>query len=179
MNRTSLIRLGGIAAVVGSVVYTVFGLLVPFLEPMFFVLLALGAMVATVALHALQSELYGLPGMFASLTVIIGVVLILGSNLGLAEGLPWPLPERIFMVSVLVAALGMVALGIATSVARLLPWWCGVALLVGGFGFVGPVLALSWSGFFMRLLAGVAWAVVGYALFRAGTRLPEQPSRVR
>jgi drug/metabolite transporter (DMT)-like permease len=179
MERNSLIRLGGIAAMVGGVAYTVLGLLVPFLEPMFFVLLALGAMVATVALHVLHRERYGLPGTLASLTVIIGVVLILGSNLGLTEGLPWPLPERIFMVGVLAAALGMVALGIATIVARLLPWWCGVALLVGGFGFVGPVLALSWSGFFMGLLAGVAWAVVGYALLRAGLRLSEQPSRVR
>jgi hypothetical protein len=179
MNRTSLIRLGGIAAVVGSVVYTVLGLLVPFLEPMFFVLLALGAMVATVALHALHGERYGLPGMFASLTVIIGVVLILGSNLGLTEGLPWPLSERIFMVSVLVAALGLVALGIATIAARLLPWWCGVALMVGGIGFVRPMLALPWSGFFMGLLTGAAWAVVGYALLRAGSRRFEQPSRVR
>jgi hypothetical protein len=179
MERNSLIRLGGIAAVVGGVAYTALGLLIPFLEPMFFVLLALGAMVAIVALHALQKERYGLPGTLGSLTVFIGVVLILGSNLGLTEGLSWPLPERIFMVGVLVAALGMVALGIATIAVRLLPWWCGVALLVGGFGFVGPMLALSWSGFFMGLLAGVAWAVVGYALLRAGSRLSEQPSRVR
>jgi hypothetical protein len=179
MERNSLIRLGGLAAAVGGVAYTALGLLVPFLEPMFFVLLALGAMVAIPALHALQRERYGVPGTLASLTVLIGVVLMLGSNLGLTEGLPWPLPERIFMVGVLVAALGMVALGIATIAARVLPWWCGVALMVGGLGFVGPMLALSWAGFSIGLLAGVAWAVVGYALLRARARLPEQPSRVR
>lgn len=179
MKRTSLIRIGGLAAMVGGVAYTALSLLVPFLEPMFFVLLALGAMVAIAALHALQRERYGLPGMLASLTVFIGVVVILGSNLGLTGGLPWPLPERISIVGVLVAALGMVALGIATIAARVLPWWCGVALIVGGIGFVGPMLALSWTGFFMGLLAGVAWALVGYALFRAGTRQTQQPSRVR
>jgi hypothetical protein len=163
---------------VGGVAYTVLGLLVPFLEHMFFVLLALGVMVAIAALHVLQRGRYGLPGTLASLTIFIGVVLILGSNLGFTEGLPWPLPERIFMVGVVVAALGMVALGIATKAARVLPWWCGVALMVGGFGFVGPMLALPWTGFFV-LLAGVAWAVVGYALLRARAHLPEQPSRVR
>jgi len=146
---------------------------------MFFVLLALGAVVAIAALHALQRERYGLPGTLASLSVFIGVVLILGSNLGLTEGLPWPLPERIFMVGVLVTALGMVALGIATIAARVLPWWCGVALMVGGFAFAGPMLALSWAGFFMGLLAGPAWALVGFAVFRASTRQAQQPSQVR
>jgi hypothetical protein len=179
MKRTSLIRLGGLAAMVGGVAYTALGLLVPFLEPIFFVLLAIAAMVAIAALHALQRERYGLPGTLASLTVFIGVVLILGSNLGFTEGLPWPLPERIFLVGVVVAALGMVALGIATVAARVLPWWCGAALMVGGFGFLGPVLALSWTGFYMVLLGGVAWAVVGYALLRARARLPERPARVR
>jgi hypothetical protein len=179
MKRTDLIRLGGLAAMVGGVAYTALGLLAPFLEPMFFVLLVLGAMVAIVTLHTLQREHYGLSGMLASLTVLIGVVLILGSSLGLTEGLPWPLPERIFMVGALVAALGMVAVGIATIAARLLPWWCGIALMVGGFGFLGPMLALSWIGFSIGLIGGVGWVVVGYALLRAASRLSEQPSRVR
>ncbi len=160
---------------VGGVAYTALGLLVPFLEPMFFVLLALGAMAAIAALHALQRERYGLRGTLASLTVFIGVVLVLGINLGFTEGLPWPLPEGIFVVGVVVAPLGMVALGISTIAARVLPWWCGAALIVGGFGFVGVWLV----GFFMGPLVGVAWAVVGYALFRAATRQTQQPSRVR
>ena len=179
MSRTGLIRLAALAAMVGGVAYTGLGLLIPFLEPMYFVLLALGAMVAIVALHALQRERYGLPGKLSSLSVFLGVVLALGSNLGLTEGLPWPIPERIWMVSVLVAVLGMVALGIATMAAGVLPWWCGVGLIVGGFGFAGPMLVLSWIGFVMGLLAGVAWAVVGYALLRAGAPQSEQPSRVR
>jgi hypothetical protein len=173
MERNGLIRLGGLAALVGGVAYTALGLLVPFLEPMFFVLLAIGVMVAITALHILQRERYGSPGALASLTVIIGAVLILGSNLGLTEGLPWPLPERIFIVGALVAALGMVALGIATVVARVLPWWCGVALIIGGFGFAGPMLALPWTGFSIALLAGLPWAVVGYALLRARAHLTE------
>ena len=131
------------------------------------------------ALHALQRERYSLPGVLAYLTVFIGVGLILGSNLGLTEGRPWPLPDRIFMVGVLVAALGMVALEIATIAAWVLPRWRGIALMVGGFGFAGPMLALSWTGFFMGLLAGVARAAVGHALLRARARLPEHPSQVQ
>ena len=179
MKRTGLIRLGGLAAMVGGVAYTALGLLVPFLEPMFYVLLTISAVVAIAALHALQGERYGISGALASLSVLIGVMLILGSTLGLTEGLPWPLPERIFMVGALVAALGMVALGIATQAAGVLPWWCAVALMVGGVGFMGPVLALFLAGFSIGLLAGVAWALVGFALLRARARLPEQPSRVR
>jgi hypothetical protein len=179
ISSSNLIRLGGLAAVVGGIVYAALTLLIPFLEPMFFSLLGLGIMVAVAALHLLHRERYGLPGTLASLTIFIGVVLILGSNLGFTEGLPWPLPERIFMVGVVVGALGMVALAIATITARVLPWWCGAALMVGGFGFAGSVLALSWTGFFLGLLVGVAWAVVGYAILRARVRLPEHPSRVR
>ena len=175
MNHSGLTRLGGLAAIVGGSAYTALSLLVPFLEPMFFVLLALAVLVAVAALYALQRERYGLPGTLASLTVFIGVVLILSSNLGFTEGLPWPLPEIIFTVSAVVAPLGMVALGISTIAARVLPWWCGAALIVGGFGLVGAVLV----GFFTNLLGGVAWAVVGYALLRAAARLPQQPSRVR
>jgi hypothetical protein len=179
ISSSNLIRLGGLAAVVGGIVYAALTLLIPFLEPMFFSLLGLGIMVAVAALHLLQRERYGLPGTLAYLTIFIGIVLILGSNLGFTEGLPWPLPERIFMVGVVVGALGMVALAIATITARVLPWWCGAALMVGGFGFAGSVLALSWTGFFLGLLVGVAWAVVGYAILRARVRLPEHPSRVR
>jgi hypothetical protein len=32
---------------------------------------------------------------------------------------------------------------------------------------------------FLWPLMGVPWALVGYAVFRAATRLPEQPSRVQ
>jgi hypothetical protein len=175
MKHTSLIHVGGLAAMVGGLAYTALSLLVPFLEPMFFVLLALAALVAVAALHALQRERYGLPGTLASLSVVIGVVLILGSNLGITEGLPWPLPEGIFLAGVVLAPLGMVALGIASIATRLLPWWCGAGLIVGGFGFGGPVLV----GSFTNLLGGVAWALVGYGIFRAGKHLPERPSRVR
>ena len=92
------------------------------------------------------------------------------SNLGFTEGLPWPLPERIFAVGQFAAALGMVALGTAIVAARVLPWWCGAALVVGGLGLVSQIMVVGWTGFFTGLLAGVAWALVGYAVFREGAR---------
>jgi hypothetical protein len=179
MKRTNLIWLGGPAAMVGGVAHTAPGLLGTVFGGYVLRLAGVRRYGAIAALHALQRERYGLPGALPSLTVFIGVGLMLGSNLGLTEGLPWPLPERIFMVGVLVAALGMGALGLATIAARVLPWWCGIALMVGGFGFAGPMLALSWTGFFMGLLAGAAWVVAGYALLRARARLPERPSQVQ
>ena len=54
-----------------------------------------------------------------------------------------------------------------TVVLRVLPGWGGVALIVGG-------LSLE-----LAALAGVAWATVGYAIFRAAGRRTERPSRVR
>ncbi len=86
MANSGLIRLGGLAAMVGGVVYTTLGLLVPFLAPLFFYLLVLGATAALVALHILQRGRYGLPGALASLTTFVGLAVIVVSNLGLTEG---------------------------------------------------------------------------------------------
>ncbi len=179
MATSGLIRLGGLAAMVGGVVYTALGLLVPFLAPLLFSLLVLGATAAIAALHVLQRGRYGLPGALASLTAFVGLAVIIVSNLGLTEGLPWPLPERIFVVGQFTAALGMVALGTAVVAARVLPWWCGAALVVGGLGLISQIIVVGWMGFFTGLLAGVAWALVGYSVFRVGARQAQQPPRVR
>ena len=174
MTSSVLIRLGGLAAILGGVAYTAVGLLVPFLQSLLFILLAPGAMAAIAALHVLQKERYGLLGALASLTAFIGVTFILVSNLGVTEGLAWPLPELIFSVGSLVAAVSMSVLGAVTIVARELPRWCGASLVVGGIIFAGwLVLPMVWP------LEGVAWALVGYAVFRAGARRSERPSRVR
>ena len=66
MATSGLIRLGGLAAMLVGVAYSALGLLVPFLAPLFFSLLALGATAAIVALHILQGGRYGLPGALAS-----------------------------------------------------------------------------------------------------------------
>ncbi len=75
----------------------------------------------------------------------------------------------------MLATLGGIGLGALTIAVGVLPRWGGVALIVGSLSLQPAALL----GELFVALAGVAWALVGFAIFRTGTRLPEQPSRVR
>lgn len=190
MNRTDLIRLGELAAIVGGVANVTLGLVVwlcipncprslVYVLPAFFVLLVFGAMAAIAALHLLQRERYGLLGTLAFLLAFVSVAMIFVGELrslviGVSQGslgaaaASWP-----FIIGLLVATVGLPAYAAVTITAGELPWWCGAALLAGS-----PLVGLFLYIFFDSLL-GVPWLVVGYAIFRAGTRQTQQPSRVR
>jgi MFS family permease len=131
----------------------------------------------------LQRELYG-PGAWeryglgalSSLMSLVGIALILVGDLGDIGGLRYqvladlrPVAMNLFLIGLLVATVGILALGVATIAARKLPWWCGAALIAGS-----PPIAL-----FLGPLMGVPWVLVGYAVFRAGSRQTERPSQVR
>jgi hypothetical protein len=65
------------------------------------------------------------------------------------------------VLGLLLATGGLITLGIVTISARVLPWWCGAALIAGNpiFGFfLGDLLGAG-------LLWGVSWVVVGFAAF--------------
>ncbi len=130
-------------------------------------LLALGVM-AIVALDAQKGRRYGLIATLASLTVAVGVATILvGMSIGVDTPESSNLSALILIVGALVVTVGLVALGIATIAAGVLPWWCGAALIASPiFALLGP-------------LGGVPLVLVGFAIFRAGGRVSEQPSRVR
>src|ERR687897_22039 len=193
MTRTSLIRLGGLVSIVGGVSYATLGIMTWLCTPncpgssgyvvlAFFVLLAFSAMVALASLHAIQRERYGLLGTLAFLVAIVGVAMIFVSEsrslilvlwLGSpgAGGVSW-----LFIIGLLVATVGLIAYGVATITATVLPWWCGVALIAGSpfvglfFYLISPV---------EDSLLGVPWVLVGYAIFRVGVHQAEPPSRVR
>ena len=92
-------------------------------------------------------------------------------------------------VGVLAATVGVLALGIATIAGRVLPWWCGALIILGSppaaLLFILPYSLGSLLGLLLRSLGifplaapvgvawlGIAWALVGYVLFRrAGDRL--------
>ena len=148
----------------------------------FFVLLAFSAMVALASLHAIQRQRYGLLGTLAFLVAIVGVAMIFVSEsrsliTALWQGSPgaggvsW-----LFIIGLLVATVGLIAYGVTTKTAQVLPWWCGVALIAGS-PFVGLFLYLFSP--VEDSLVGVAWVLVGFSIFRAATHLPEHPSRVR
>ena len=174
MTSSIFIRIGGLATMVGAV-----SSYATIWSPEWLFVLQLSVMVfpAIVALHALQRERerYGLPGTLASLASFVGLTLIIVS---------WPLEALLFLnVGLALATVGLLALGPITIAARVMPWWCGTALIVGsplgvalGMVFLWP-LGLDETAIILPL--GVGWVLVGYAVFRSAGHLPEQPSRVR
>ena len=78
------------------------------------------------------------------------------------------------LIDIMLVGLAGIGLGVVTIAARVLPWWCGGALIVGGPGFAFAALFDELWG----VLVGIAWALMGYAVFRATNR-SQQPSRPR
>jgi hypothetical protein len=179
MNRTGLIRLGGLAAMVGSVVFALVLLLRPWLDGMLaeavtlpmFVLLVVVVSVAIVATMALlRGTRHSGLGILACGVSLVGVVLVF---VGLLMGF---VGIYVIPVGVLVALGGLGVLANLTTRTNTLPWWGGVALVAGGFSFI---LVLYLYHTLEDSLIGVPWLVVGFAIFRAATRQAQQPSRVR
>src|SRR5215203_4033 len=186
MNWSILIRLAGITAIVGGIVYAVGSLLLargPVLGGEFLLyagsigsgffvpLLPVGAAVVIGALHALQREHYGLAGAVVTLISLISLALVVGA---LAAGVNFASISdcaclTVLGWSLLVATVSIPLLGRLTMTAGVVPRWCGVALIFGC-----PLLCIL-----VAPLGGVAWALVGFAIFRAGAYQAEQPSRVR
>lgn len=190
MSSSNLIRLGGLVAMVCGMALAVLWILAVVAgeleegaawEAPATHLLMVGAMAAIAALHALQSQHYGLPGTVASLASLVGLAMYLvGDGVAYALGEDFGVfPATIFLVVVglLAATVGLLVLGVVTLEAGVLPGWCGAALIAGN-PMVGFYLYFFFYGFLMSLF-GVAWAVVGYAIFRAAGRRPERPPRVR
>jgi drug/metabolite transporter (DMT)-like permease len=194
VKRNDLIRLGGLVAMLCGVLYVV-GRYRSSLEagpP--FVLLLVGAMVATGCVaFLLQRERYGRPGVLASLVSFVGLALVLWANQvinsirGTDPQADWAFTA--LTLGILAATVGLVVLAIITTNARVLPWWFGVALVAGSpFGvlllmmlpsmFSESLLEGPWQ-LAVEALVGVPWVLVGYAVFRAGSRRSEQHSRVR
>jgi hypothetical protein len=128
-------------------------------------------MAAIAALHAIQRERYGWRGTLASFVAFVGTALVIvGMPLVIAGGAhaDWlGIAQWIVLAGLLAMTLGLVSLGFVTITTRKLPWWSGAALIASPiFAVLGP-------------LVGVPWVLVGYAVFRAESRLPERPSRVR
>ena len=188
MSSAILVRLGGLVAMVGGGGVVVLWLVAsedwlaadwlgsPLASPAIHSLMV-SAMAAIVALHALQSQRYGLPGTVASLAAFVGLAMyLLGAGIAYARDdffLAFRDTTFLVVLGLLLATLGLIALGIVTLKAGVLPWWCGAALMAGN-PLVGFFLAI-WPG----VLLGVPWIVVGYAIFRVASREPERPPRVR
>jgi hypothetical protein len=184
MTSSSIIRWGGIAAMLGGVFWVVWNLLYrvsfqaaggPFSHGLL-LLAALLTLAGLVGLHALQGGNYGRIGRAGFYTAAVGLlaqalaalVLLMGS-----EALLW----LVAPVGSLTVLVGQVLYGAATLQARVLPRWCGLGLIV-----VPPIAFYLNSKVFYGSLAlfGVLWVALGYVLWsRRGTPTEQQPSRVR
>jgi len=194
--------LGGLLAIVGGLAATTLGLLYVFqawgmtldftakallkghYEGPISTMLFIGVLIAIPALHFTQRRYYGGGGALFSAAAFAGLVLIpVGWFMpSVAVGAP------LAIAGVLAASVGIVGLGMIVTIStRVLPWWCGIALIAGSPPGVGILfIAISPLGMTGILpgeifwaLAGIPWIVVGYAVFRAATQQTQQPSRVK
>jgi hypothetical protein len=175
LSSLDVIRWGGVAAMLGGVVFVVNGLLglinkhAQYLDVIFVVALLL-VIVGLVGFHTLQKGNYGRIGRAGFYTVVIAtlaqilglVVLILGSAV-----LEWLIP-----IGSLAVLVGFVLYGAATLQAKVLPRWCGIGFIIG----LPVTIALGevW-GF---VVFGLLWLALGYVLWSKRGTAAEQPSRV-
>ncbi len=162
---------------VGSAVLALLLLLRPSNGPIFFLLVVVvGVAVAAIA-ALLRRTSYGKLAVLASVGSWVGLALTSISLPSVIQNFDALIPAFTLLIGglVLIVALGtLVVLCIATNVLR---WWGSVALVAGPliFYFASTVF-FSPS---VNSLIGVAWMIVGYAIFRAATRQTARPSRVR
>jgi hypothetical protein len=133
-----------------------------------------GALVAVVGLHALQSPSgrYGRLGAVGSLLTFIGYsIMFVVSAISTVQGAQALLTVRLTGgVAVLV---GSILLGAMTIRARVVPWWCGVLLIVAfPLGDFSNAVVRGGEG----ILLGLLWGSVGYALLRGSLHTPSQSS---
>ena len=121
-----------------------------------------------------------LAAVFPTLLLLLGVAAaIAGLHRGQSLAGPAFEPSLLFLISgLLIASLDLVGLGVVTMVVRVLPRWVGALIILGS----PPCLLFVPSAFenllayeaLHPLLSGVAWTLVGYALFRVPVRADPQ-----
>ena len=173
MGSSVIIRLGALVSVIGGLAATTLGLLYV-LQARGIVLdftamallkghyetpvanmLLIGVLAGIVALHLIQRRHYGRLGVLASIAAIGGIAMVVIGYLvsGLDSDTAFAMSIPLLTVGVVVASTGIVLLGIATIAARVLPRWCGIALIAGSppvvailFMFLAPLAMLGLPG---------------------------------
>ncbi|HEY5846422.1 MAG TPA: hypothetical protein VIT42_06495 [Microlunatus sp.] len=175
--NTAIVRRGGWAGLVAAVLLvlsTVVSQIAPigtiyrspsaYLHQVLLLLAYAAILVAVLGLHARHrgQPRYGRLGGVGTVMTLIGygaVALIVG--IGIVMGSRVLNEVRIGAAVVLL--IGSVLLGIALLRARLLPWWCGVLLIVAfPLGDVANGVFAGAEG----LLLGLLWGLVGAALLK-------------
>ena len=198
MSSSDLMRWGGLAALVGGVLFVVAELLgLPTIniesfsetatttsfaiQTTTFLLGVVLMLLGLVGLYARQSEAAGALGLIGFLVAFLGTVLIGGfmwASVFIAPALATEVPEVVdagpppgLLPTFIIFAVGWLLFGIATLRGRVFPRAAAILLIVGA---VVTILPLP----FTTLVFDVAVAWLGFALFTGREASAEQPPRV-
>ncbi len=168
MSSSSLIQWGAVGFMLGGVAWVASGLMVVFANPIMgpapaYPVVVMVALLLTVAglvgLHVLQRESYGHIGRVGFYTALVGITLqILGTGAPLWGGSDLIWPWLRFPVGFVVVLVGFVLLGVATLLARALPRWYGVVLII-----LQPVSVILLA--YGNVWRGLVLVVLGYELW--------------
>ena len=187
---SNVVRWGGFGGVVAAVMWVLSAILIflampqrvsfnsfsDYLHQIVLLVAYAGTLLAIVGLHALQSESssYGHVGATGSLITFVGyaivfVVVIVSILEGGASLL------TVCLAGAAAVLIGSILLGAMTIRTRILPWWCGVLLIIAfPLGDLSNAVLEGGEG----ILLGMLWGVVGYALLSRSGTVAEQPSPV-
>jgi hypothetical protein len=184
-----MVRLGGLAGLAAAVAFLVSGILTfiappqggpssfsDYLLEILVVAAFVLALLSIVGLHTAQrhSGRYGILGAAGFWLTLLGYVIVLViAHLTLLAGGEPILSVR--LVGALLVLVGSIVLGAMTIRARVVPWWCGVLLIVG-FP-LGDILNSVAAGS-EKIVFAIVWGSIGYALLSLRGTVAEQPSRV-
>ena len=208
-SASNLLRLGGLAAMVGGVLFLAFpfvglvGYLFLYLGlpdrdyPVLYVLYGVSSVVAfllvpvgMVGIHVLQRHSYGREALFGFWLVVVGSLVVLGGvvffTLGESEDVLQATPPLVWVaLGLLGLVVGLVSMVVGFALYGVATLQAKVLPRWCGVAFIAalPVaLALSVSLHFssMFLVFGLAWLALGYALWaRREAPAVQQPRRVR
>ena len=198
MSSSNLMRWGGLAALVGGVLFLVAELLgLPTLnretfsetattasfaiQQLLFLLGVVFVLLGLLGLYVRQSEAAGALGLIGFLVAFLGTVLIGGflwASAFIAPDLAVVAPQFLdegppsgYFLTFITFSLGWLLFAVSTLRARVFPRAAAILLIVGA---VLPFLPLP----FTTVVFAVAVAWLGFALFTEGETSAEQPSRV-
>jgi Co/Zn/Cd efflux system component len=188
---SNVVRWGGLAGLVAAVMWVLTAIFIILLAtpqrvsfnsfsdylPQIVLLVAYGGtLVALLGLHALHSGSgrYGRLGAAGSLLTFIGYAIVFVVIIvSILEGGASLLPVRLAAATAVL--IGSILLGAMVIRARIIPWWCGMVLIVAfPLGNVSNAVLEGSEG----ILLGILWGLVGFALLSQSGTVAEQPSRV-
>jgi len=195
MASPSLIRWGGLAALLAGAFFIVEALAVPFIGDVHWAFHALDfpahafLAVGLVGLYLWQKrqERFGWLGTIGVILIVTASVLIALGGLaivivdGVLKAPEEALNEVVHPLELLVI-IGAVLFGMATMQMNVLPSGGALLIIVGALGFFGISFAgvgPEWLTSVAVAILGAGWAWLGYALWSESGESAQQPKRVR